>query len=240
MSSADRRHEAPSTTLAAPGLGESQRALLEALKRRGESTLDELERTIDLSAETMRSHLQALVAQGLVERSGLLRSGPGRPRIRYRLTASGDTLFPSRDRELLRELATFLLDSGRGELLELFFAERLRRKRAEAEHRLAGVPAERRLEAIAELLTEQGFLAEVVAGSDGPQLRLCHCPLRDLVEVSHLPCRAEMELVGGLLGSSLARKSFIPDGAASCSYTIGSAKAPRSRTSPPDPPRRTH
>ena len=50
----------PAATIASPGLGESQRILLEALKRRGESTLAELEGSLDLAAETVRSHLQAL------------------------------------------------------------------------------------------------------------------------------------------------------------------------------------
>jgi predicted ArsR family transcriptional regulator len=222
----------PAATISSPGLGASQRALLEALKRRGESTLAELEGSVDLAAETVRSHLQALVAQGLVERSGLLRAGPGRPRIRYQLSEAGDALFPRRDRELLRELAEYLIDTERGALLEQFFADRLRRKRADAEARLAGVPETGRLEAVAKLLSEEGFLAEVVTDAAGRHLRLAHCPLRELVEVSRLPCRAEMALVGELLGKSLHRESFIPDGAPSCTYAVGPAKPPRPRSSP--------
>lgn len=219
-------------TIASPGLGESQRALLEALKRRGESTLAELEGAGELAAETVRSHLQALVAQGLVERSGVLRAGPGRPRVRYRLTAAGDALFPQRDRELLRELAAFLVDTGRTALLEEFFTARLRKKRAAAEARLAGVPADQRLEAVARLLSEDGFLAEVVTDAAGRHLRLCHCPLRELVEVSRLPCRAEMALVGELVGGPFRRESFIPDGASTCTYSVGPASAPRPRSGP--------
>jgi len=229
----------PAATIASPGLGASQRALLEALKRRGESTLAELEGSLDLAAETVRSHLQALVAQGLVERSGLLRSGPGRPRIRYRLSEAGDALFPRRDRELLRELAEYLIDTGRGALLEQFFTDRLRRKRAEAEARLAGVPEADRLEAVAKLLSEEGFLAEVVTDAAGRHLRLAHCPLRELVEVSHLPCRAELALVGELVGRPLLRESFIPDGAPSCTYALGPAKPPRPRSTPTTRRRRT-
>jgi len=221
-------------TIASPGIGASQRALLEALKRRGQSTLAELEGALDLAAETVRSHLQALVAQGLVERSGLLRSGPGRPRVRYCLTAAGEALFPRSEGELLRELAVFLVESGQGSLLEDFFAARLRRKRAAAEARLAEVPAEQRLDAVAKLLSEDGFLAEVVAGEAGRRLRLCHCPLRELVEVSRLPCRAEMELVGDLLGDALERESFIPDGAPSCTYAV----VPKSRRPAALPTRR--
>ena len=40
-----------------PGLGASQRTLLELLKRRGEATLAELETGIEVARETVRSHL---------------------------------------------------------------------------------------------------------------------------------------------------------------------------------------
>jgi predicted ArsR family transcriptional regulator len=209
-----------------PGLGESQRLLLETLKRGGESTLAELERAIPLAPETLRSHLTVLVAQGLVERSGVLRSGPGRPRVRYRLAGDADVLFPRRDRELLGELARFLVETGRGAVLEEFFTQRLARKRAEAEARLVGVPLDLRLEAVAQLLSDDGFLAEVVRDATGQRLRLCHCPVREFVDVSRLPCRAEMALVGELLGAPLHRESFIPDGAASCTYALGPAEIP--------------
>ena len=102
----------------------------------------------------------------------------------------------------------------------------MRRKRAAAEARLADVPAKERLDAVAKLLCEDGFLAEVVTDDSGRHLRLCHCPLRELVEVSRLPCRAEMELVGELLGDTLQRESFIPDGAPSCTYAVGPQKQP--------------
>ena len=86
---------------------------------------------------------------------------------------------------------------------------------------LADVPAAERLDAVARLLSEEGFLAEVVTDDAGLHLRLAHCPLRELVEVSRLPCRAELTLVRDLLGSALQRESFIPDGAPSCTYALG-------------------
>lgn len=213
------------TAIDSPGLGSSQRALLEALKR-GEVTIAKLETAVDVATETVRSHLQALIAQGLVERAGFERSGPGRPRVRYRLSSAGEALFPRRHSELLRELATFLVETGRRELLEEFFAARLERKRAVAAERLAGVPEDQRLEAVAHWLSEEGFLAEVVDDATGRQLRLCHCPLRELVEVTHLPCRVELTLVRELAGKSLRRHSFIPDGAASCTYTVEESPRP--------------
>ncbi len=69
------------------------------------------------------------------------------------------------------------------------------------------------------ILSEQGFMAEVEAGEDGvPWLRLCHCPLKEMVAVSRLPCRAEIGFIEELLGRSLERTEYMPDGDHSCSY----------------------
>jgi predicted ArsR family transcriptional regulator len=218
----------PSKLPDAPGLGDPQRHLLAGLKRRGEATVEEL-RVAGLARETVRDHLKSLQARGLVERAGARRSGPGRPEVVYRLTGRGDELFPHRHGELLRELAEFLDDAGREGVLERFFQARGERKRREAGERLAGLEGEARRAEVAAFLSEQGFLAEVAEGGgagERPRLRLCHCPWRDLVAVSRVPCRAEIALVSELLGEPLTRESFIPDGDSSCTYTIGPVKAP--------------
>jgi predicted ArsR family transcriptional regulator len=205
------------------GFGESRSELLRLLKRRGESTLAELESAIGLARETLRDHCRGLAAQGLVERAGVRRRGAGRPQVIYRLTGRGEELFPRREGELLGELTRFLLADDREELLERFFAERAERRRPALERRVAGLSGEERLREVAAILSDEGYLAEPVAsgeGGEGRGLRLCHCPLRDLVAVSHLPCRAEMALVEDLLGVSLDRESFIPEGGASCTYRL--------------------
>ena len=207
-----------------PGLGESQRTLLELVKRRGEATLAELETGMEVARETVRSHLDSLTAQRLLERAGVRRQGPGRPQVVYRLSAQGEALFPRREGEMLAELARFLLESEHPELVEEFFVARTAAKRALLAGRLKDLGASDRLHEIARSLSQEGFLAEAACESGEPiRLRLCHCPLRDLVAVTHLPCRAEMKLVEGLLGRPLVRTQFMPDGDTSCTYAIPAA-----------------
>ncbi len=216
-----------------PGLGESRRRLLDGIKRAGECTLGELEAGFDLNPETLRVHLDALTAQGLVERAGVRRSGAGRPRVLYRLTPRGEALFPRREGALLRELASFLESEGRDDLLERFFAARLARRRRDLEPRVAGRSGRARLEAVASAFAEEGFLAEVVPGGDGPRLRLCHCPLRELVAVSDLPCRYELALLRALLDEPPRREAFIPDGSPACAYAFRTSRPGRRPAGPP-------
>lgn len=210
-------------TASATGLGDSRRGLLEALKRLGRATLRQAAADLGLSRETAREHLNALGADGLVERAGTRRRGPGRPEILYRLTARAEALFPRRDGELLAELVTWLVARGGEATLRRFFEERTGPRLAAARPRLAGLRGRKRLEEVARILSEEGYMAEVVDGA----LRLCHCPLRSVVAVTHIPCRTELALVESLLGRPFRRTDYLPDGGDSCSYRVRGA--PRRR-----------
>ena len=210
-----------SDDLGAPGLGESQRSLLVELKRRGEATLADVAGAVELASETVREHLNALTARGLVQRVGRRRNGPGRPRIVYALSDRGEALFPHREGALLGELASHLVESGREEVLEEFFEWRIGQQRDSAERRLRGLEGLERVREVARILSDQGFMAEVEEDEGGALLlRLCHCPLKELVEASRLPCRAEVEFVEELLGESLVRETWIPEGDHSCTYRL--------------------
>jgi DeoR family suf operon transcriptional repressor len=198
---------------------DTRRRLLLRLKRHGAMTLATISESFDLSPETLRSHLRDLEAEGVVERAGVRRHGRGRPEVVYRLAPAAERMFPQREGEVLGELAAFLVQSGRQDLIQGFFEERMARRRAEALERVEGLTGRARMEEIADILTEEGFMAEVETSAEGePELRLCHCPIRELVEVSAVPCRAEIGLVRELLGD-LARNSYIPDGEPACSYS---------------------
>ncbi|MEX0979825.1 MAG: hypothetical protein WDZ89_01955, partial [Gemmatimonadota bacterium] len=131
------------------------------------------------------------------------------------------SLFPRREGEVLRALATHLRESGQESLLREFFDGFIGERRAESMARVAHLEGRERLDEVARILTELGFMALVEESPDGPKLRLCHCPLRELVEVTKIPCRAEIGFVTELLGERLTRVSYIPAGDASCSYRGG-------------------
>ncbi len=205
----------------ARGLPTSQRRILELLKRQGTRTVGQLADRLDLAAETVRGHLKTLVGHDLVRRAGDRKEGPGRPEILYGLTEDGENLFPRGEGRLLRELASYLTEQGHAEVLEDFFEDRLSRQREAARERVRGLEGRERLEEVAAILTEEGFMAEVVEDGDAPRLRLCHCPLREMVAVSRLPCRAEVAWIRELLGEDMARRSWMPEGDHTCTYAVG-------------------
>ncbi|HZD06035.1 MAG TPA: winged helix-turn-helix transcriptional regulator, partial [Longimicrobiales bacterium] len=169
--------------LALARLGDSRRLIVEHLKRRGPSSIPELADVVGLSPETVRSHVRALGAEGLVVRAGSRRQGPGRPEGLYELGDVAEDLFPRREGEVLRGLAEHLADSGHQDVLASYFEAYAAQRKARGLERLAGLEGRERLEEVARILTEDGFMAEVVDGENGgrPRLRLSHCPLRELV-----------------------------------------------------------
>jgi predicted ArsR family transcriptional regulator len=203
----------------APGLGESQREVLDLLKRRGPASALQLSGWTGLNVETLRSHLKTLGAYGLLSRRSGVRSGRGRPEVVFALTAAADRLFPDREGELLHGLAVFLRETGNEELLGQFVERYIGARRDAAMARVTPLHGRERLEETGRILSELGFMAEVGEGGPGEApLRLCHCPLRSLVDATRLPCRLEQDFVSELLGEALTRRTYIPAGDASCSY----------------------
>lgn len=216
--------DAPEDRIAGRGLGTSQRRILELLKRRQEQTVGELADRLELADETVRGHLKTLVGYDLVRRDGTRKDGPGRPEILYALSEEAEALFPHGEGRLLRELTSYLAEANREEVLEEFFEARLARQREEARARLRGLEGRERLEEVAAILSDEGFMAEVAEDEGGAgtvRLRLCHCPLKEMVAVSHLPCRSEMAWIRELLGRDLDRRSWMPEGDRACTYVAG-------------------
>lgn len=208
----------PSPAVLAPGLAGSQRQLLEWLKRRGTTTIPKLAEGLGLNVETIRHHLRTLASLGYVERVGKRASGPGRPEVVYGLSPAAEALFPRREGELLKELAAHLKATGNESLLREFFSSWIGARRADALARVEGLSGDARVEEVARILSESGFMASAETGRSHPRLHLCHCPLRDLVAVSRIPCQAELGFVRELLGTALTRLAFMPAGDDTCTY----------------------
>lgn len=197
--------------------------ILDRMKRRGSASIPELAREAALSPESIRAHVRRLAEEDLLEDVGSRGEGPGRPERVYALTRTAESLFPRREGEFLQRLAAFLGDAGHGDLLAAYLQEFAGQRTSAALARLEGLEGRPRLEEVARILTEEGYMAEILEGNEDepPQLRLCHCPVRELVEVTRAPCRAEVGFVRALVGGrELARVEYIPDGGNACAYAL--------------------
>lgn len=190
--------------------------MLDALKYRGRATVPELALDLDLNVETVRDHLRALENRDFAQRVGTVQHGPGRPEIVFALTVAAQGLFPSREGEILRALARYLETNGQSGLLRAFFHDYIAERRDKGMARVEGLSGSERVQEAVKILDEMGFMP--VLNEDESTLRLCHCPMRGLVEATDLPCREEIGLLKDLLDGSLTRVSHMPKGDLACCY----------------------
>ncbi|MFF4685636.1 helix-turn-helix transcriptional regulator [Streptomyces sp. NPDC001307] len=161
---------------------------------------------IGVHPNTVRFHLDILVAEGLVERRAEPSPGPGRPRTVY-------TARPGMDRGGMRDyrlLARILLSRWASADPATAREEAIQTGRAWGGHLVQPPPpfeeptAERSVAALLALLGELGFAprAEGADESGGPprRIRLRHCPFLELAEEhGKLVCPLHLGLMQGAL-----------------------------------------
>lgn len=206
--------------IALRALPETQRSMLEALKREGSADTERLAELTKITASGARQHLVALEAEGLVTHD-VLREGPGRPRHVYALTLVGDALFPRVYSALANELLGYVADED-PELVERIFARRGERRLAAALERIAGLPVTEKVRVLAQILDEDGYLADFMEQPDGSFLITEHnCAVLSVAQRYGHACSSELDfLQRALPEAEVLRVAHRLNGAHVCSYRI--------------------
>lgn len=197
-------------------LGET-RAQIVGLLHDGDATVADLASATQLSAVAIRRQLRELVADQLVIGHAMPASGRGRPAMRYSLTARGERLFPDRSSDLADDVLTFLYDErGKAEMIA-FLRWRLKRQQAHYAGALDGITGlDDRVERLAELLSQDGFLAEADSAADGFALTQTHCAIKEAAAAHPQLCAFEAALFREVLGAQVTRRQTIASGAPAC------------------------
>jgi predicted ArsR family transcriptional regulator len=211
-----------------PG-SETRRQILLLLKKRGPLDVAALAQTLGLTGMGVRRHLDALVEQQVCE-STVERRPVGRPRHLYRLTPTGEELFPRRYDTLALQVLEDLEDTAGREAVDAVFERRGRRLVEEYRSQLAGsLPS-----AIADLAgirDEAGYLCDWRDDEEGGYLLVeSNCAVHRVAERYPKVCAMELALFREALGPdvSVERLSHIASGDTTCTYRIR-PKSPGSR-----------
>lgn len=202
----------------------SKRQILDLLKRKGILSIDDVTVDLGLAKTTLREHFLQLERDGYIERK-YERSGPGRPSLQYKLTAQGNSIYPSGESKLMRNFLAYLKDRGEESTIEKFFEQYWQKRFEKADRMMKERPASDRraqLDALKTMLAEEGFMPEysIDEESETLEIRECNCPFREVVKETRLPCRLEAEFYKKLFNSGVERTSYIADGDFACSYQI--------------------
>jgi len=201
----------------------TRRTLLDVLKHGGARKAADLSRDLGVSAMAVRQHLYALQEEGLVGFTEQARPR-GRPIKLWHLTEAADRYFPDAHAELtvglLHSMRAAFGEAGLNRLLSVRgreqadgYAERMDGNR--------GLRA--RLDALAAIRTEEGYMAEVQEDPDGGFLLIeNHCPICRAAAACTGLCAAELLVFRAVLGPevSIERSEHILAGARRCAYRV--------------------
>lgn len=193
--------------------------ILHSIKSSPHSTVEELAESADVSPVTVRHHLNALLADGIIE-TGSVRRKVGRPYYIYSLSEKGQELFPKR----YVRLTSRLLEEMKGRLPEAVINEIfsgvvdgvLQEHRGEFEH----LPLEQRLDYLVALLAEEGFLSTWERTDTGYRLVEYNCPYLSIGSTHVEVCSFDKKLMDSILSIPVQQNSCMLQGASCCQFTI--------------------
>jgi predicted ArsR family transcriptional regulator len=199
----------------------AKRRIVDALKRR-RMTGPELAAQFGRTTEAMRQQLGDLADHGIIFSERRASNGVGRPAMEWALTDLALDLFPDRHADLTVSLIESIRRAVGEEGLEAVVAQRTAGQLKEYRRQLSG--ADDKLTALADLRTDEGYMAEVVDAPDGDGQLLIehHCPVCDAAAACQGLCQSELELFQAALGTrvTVTRDQHLLTGDDRCVYRV--------------------
>lgn len=221
-----------STTI--PGqLSDSQQQLLLRLKHRGAQPVKILARQLEMTGMGVRQHLRQLQALGLVEQTAAQRQTRGRPVHLWNLTEAGNRRFADGHRQLSVDLLQLISSTAGEQVLEQILDRRQQNLLEAYANALATDPAKlgQRVEQLAQLRDQEGYMAEVRLLPGAWLLSQNHCPIAAAAGQCSQLCAKELQMFRELLGDGVEveRTDHRLAGARRCAFKI----TPRARADSP-------
>jgi DeoR family suf operon transcriptional repressor len=213
---------------APPAVSEAQRAVLYAIRRRGEVTVEQLAEVLGMTVSGVRQHLATLTDDGLIASTELPRrpGQKGRLERTHHVTAAADPLFPKAYGELTNQLLGYLPP----EALASVFAQRRDDRIGSARARLAVHRSfAGRVRELATILDEDGYLASFEQVTRDQFLVTEHnCAILAVASKHPHACSSEIEFIRAALPEAeIERVTHMVSGGHSCSYEIRRRRPPR-------------
>ena len=219
MTPPDAAPRAPARQLPA-----GRRAVLYAVRRRGEATSEQVAEQLGITVSGARQHLTALARNGLVDASEApsTTGKRGRRSLVYSATADADAFFPKAYGELTNELLGYVADTD-GALLDDLFAKRREHRIANARVRLEPKPTlGAKVAELTRILDEDGYLASCEKAGPGVYRIVEHnCAIWAVAERYGQACTSELDFIRAALdGADVERVQHMIAGARRCAYEV--------------------
>jgi len=193
----------------------------------GPSTVTDLAGRLGLTPAAVRRHLDALVADDVVEAREQRVYGArtrGRPAKVFALTDCGRDAFDQSYDKLAADALSWIQERfGGDEAVVAFARARIAAQAEEYRKAVEAAAPEERTEALAKALSADGYAATARSAplpQKGEQLCQHHCPVAHVAEKFPQLCEAETEIFSQLLGTHVQRLATIAHGDGVCTTFI--------------------
>jgi predicted ArsR family transcriptional regulator len=205
--------------------GRTRDRVAQLLMERGAATAAQLGEQLGLSPAAIRKHLDAMLADHLVETREVRSNRPrgrGRPAKAFVLTAAARENFPHLYDGIATAALRWISEHGGPEAVSAFAAAQVEtlEERCRAALLEAGDDPMARAEALAEALTAEGYAANATVIATGGQLCQHHCPVAHVAAEFPQLCDAETEVISRLIGTHVQRLATIAHGDGVCTTHI--------------------
>ena len=198
---------------------ETRQAILESIKRKDSTTVNDLAQELDLSPVTIRHHLYALMADELIERMPL-RHGVGRPEHGYSLTEIGQRMFPSRYHVLTTHLLA-VLKNMKSEADVRSLLETIVRQLLIAPEDSDGLTPRQRLRQLERHFEDQDIPIQVRYTAEGDRAHVeLRCPYYYVSQFHPELCSIDAQVMEEYLRLPMERTGCLLNGDKSCSFSI--------------------
>jgi DeoR family suf operon transcriptional repressor len=197
----------------------TRETILHTIKSSQQANVEGLAEVAQVSPVTVRHHLNALQADGLIEASSIRRK-VGRPYYVYSLSEKGHELFPKRyvrlTSRLIDEMKARLPEEVVNEVFENVVLSVVDEHRGEYEH----LAFEERLDYLVELLADEGFLASWEHSDKGYVLTEYSCPYISVGRSHSEICTIDKDLIVNVLQAPVQQMSCMLKGDECCQFSV--------------------
>ncbi|WP_438350277.1 helix-turn-helix transcriptional regulator [Paenibacillus sp. FA6] len=201
----------------------TRRRIIDLLKQEGGMDVMALSSEFMLSGMAVRQHLNTMKEDGLVTHEEEARP-MGRPAKLWRLTPEANRFFPSGYSELSVSLINSMKEAFGTEGLDKLLAVRNKNMQDEYLQHLGDASGVReKLDKLADIRTNEGYMAEVKDQGDGSLLFIeKHCPICEVAIACTGLCKNELNLFQTILGDTvlIEREEYILAGGRNCVYRV--------------------
>ncbi|MEB3355509.1 MAG: HTH domain-containing protein [Synechococcales bacterium] len=202
--------------------------IIQLLKLRGPQTAASLADQLGVSPMAIRQHLQVLREKQWVSYTEE-RQPVGRPVKRWELTAQTCHLFPNNHEDLAINLLQDVQQVFGEEGFAALLAERVQTQIRTYAEKLSAHHWRSRVGQIAQLRSQEGYMAEVIEQADESVLLVeNHCSIHAAAQACSQFCAGELEVFQALLGDGITveRQEHILVGDRRCAYRISPHPSP--------------